>query len=158
EDARLPTTARSALAGSPDASPIFVETRSAQTSVGYLLLRDLTGRPALVLAAERPRAISLRGWMATTYALGAVALAGAVLVGVILLLVERLVLAPLARLSGEVQRIAVSGDLSTRVAADGRGELATLGAAINGMLQALEVSQRQRREAEAELAGADRQR
>src|SRR5436190_10158786 len=95
---------------------------------------------------------------ATRYPLGAVAVAGAVLVAVILLLLERLVLAPLTRLSSRVQHVTASGDLSSRIAADGRGELAALAAAINGMLQALEVSQRQRREAEVELAGANRQR
>jgi PAS domain S-box-containing protein len=65
-----------------------------------------------------------------------------------LLLMERLVLARLARLNASVSRIGAAGDPSARVEMPGRDELSNLAGAINGMLETLEQSERTLRESE----------
>ncbi len=67
---------------------------------------------------------------------------------ILLVLLERLVLSRLARLSSDVWDVAASGDPSLRVRVSGRDELAGLAATINGMLQILERAQTALRESE----------
>ena len=74
--------------------------------------------------------------------------AGVVFVAVVLLLLERLVLSPLSRLSASVSNIGASGDSSARVMVTGSDELSSLSNDINGMLGALERSHEALRESE----------
>lgn len=67
----------------------------------------------------------------------ALAAAGLILAAVTVLLVERLVIARLARLSRSVNAIALNGDPAARVTAGGRDEVATLAGHVNGMLDAI---------------------
>ena len=67
------------------------------------------------------------------------------------MLLERLILSRLARLSESVTDIGASGDLSARLRLSGNDELATLASEINGMLGALERSQNERQRARLEL-------
>ena len=59
------------------------------------------------------------------------------------LLMETLVQSRVIRLSASVAAIGASGDLSERVPQEGRDEIAGLGAGINRMLEALELSRRE---------------
>jgi PAS domain S-box-containing protein len=65
-----------------------------------------------------------------------------------LLLLGRLILSRLTRLSASVSSIGTSGDLSARLAVTGDDELSSLAQTINGMLVALEQSQGELREVE----------
>jgi two-component sensor histidine kinase/HAMP domain-containing protein len=79
-------------------------------------------------------------WLAAT---------GIVVGAVMLLFLERGVISRLQALSSSVLRIGTSQDLSLRTSLGGKDQLAYLGAAINGMLDALERSTAQLRESEA---------
>jgi len=67
---------------------------------------------------------------------------------VTMVLLEKQVLSRLTLLSQRVSGIGASGDLSARVAIAGRDELTRLADDINGMLEALEHSQRERHESQ----------
>ncbi len=131
--------------------PILARPLDGLTIASYAMVQDLFGRPALLLRADMPREIYLRG-LATIYALIAVLLFLGIAFGVTGLgFLDRAVLRPLANLSDGVNRISVSGDLSTRVPASGNDELARLSRAINALLKATQDSAQALQESEGRL-------
>jgi PAS domain S-box-containing protein len=137
--------ARSSLSGN---KPIFVHPLNGESVAGYALVEDIYGTPVLMLRADMPRSIYQQGQSSLLYFVSLIVAVGLVFVVAILLLLERLVLSPLSRLSASVSSIASSGDLSARVFMKGNDELARLGGEINKMLGALEHSHEALRESE----------
>ncbi len=132
-------------------APILVRPLSAKSIAGYALLRDVGGKPILVLKVDVDRAIYERGRASLLYFLGSLLMAGLVFGVVTLVLLEKVVLARLTHLNASVSRIGASRDLSARVRLGGRDELSSLAGAVDGMLEALEQSQKKRQEAEEML-------
>lgn len=116
---------------------------------GYALLRDLYGRPALVLRVDTPRTLHRQGLAnaerSTLILVGVCILFG----GVIMVMLRRIVLTRLGKLSQDVVRIGESGDLAARVSASGHDELALLAGSINNMMARIECSQAELRDREA---------
>ena len=132
-------------------NPIQVQPVDEQLIAGYALLTGVDGQPALILKAEMPRHIYQQGRNSLTYFLLAQVIASLVFTGVLLLLLERRVLARLGQLSTSVNRIATSGDLHLRTELSGQDELSGLANAINSMLEALEQAQAALRKHQEEL-------
>jgi len=93
-----------------------------------------------VLQVVRPltevdRTLSRLRWILIAVGIGGVGLAGGL--GVV---VARRALGPVRELSSAAEDVAVTQDLSTRLPADGRDELARLGGSFNTMLGALEAA------------------
>jgi PAS domain S-box-containing protein len=128
-------------------NPLVVRPLNQQTTAGYALLQDIAGRPDLVLRVDLPREIYGQGQMSLRYALLWLLLIGLVFGVVIILVVERMVLWPLEKLSAGVGGITAQGDPAGRVQVEGRDELSGLARTINEMLAKLEQSQAERREA-----------
>ncbi len=126
---------------SPD-SLISVCALSEERIAGYTQVNDIFGNPALMLEVSAPRDTYALGQAGRRFFVTALILAGAVLIGVVLWLLESKVLSRLARTSREVGRIGARGDFSQRVSPAGRDELGTLTHSINHMLDALQASQR----------------
>lgn len=116
-----------------------------RTISGYALVEDIYGEPVLVLRVDMDRDTYAQGLTAVRYLIAGLS-AVVLLFGVVILaLLEKSVLSPLARLSTTIRDIGASGNPAERVAAKGRDELATLAGTVNGMLEALEHSQRRYR-------------
>ncbi|MBW4520490.1 MAG: response regulator [Scytolyngbya sp. HA4215-MV1] len=130
---------------------IAVHPLNKQTIAGYTLLNDLYGKPALLVEVKNPRVIYQQGLKAIYYLTLAILVVGLVFCLVTLLLLEKLVLSRVSRLSTEVNCIGTEGDLSKRVAEIGDDELSWLATAINQMLFALEQYKQQQQEAAKEL-------
>jgi len=73
---------------------------------------------------------------------------GLVFIGVVNVLLDRLVLSPLSRLSSSISSIGKRKALSARVSAKGKGELSSLADEINRMLESLERSHNELQESE----------
>ena len=119
---------------------------------GYRLIRDLYGRPAAVLRVIMPRQIHEVGSANLAnglLALGAVGLVASLLVA---LLIDRLVLMRLSRLSADMGRIGSTRDFGARVEVEGDDELSFLESATNLALSELEAGARS---LEASLAEKD---
>ena len=116
---------------------------------GCALVNDLFGRPALVVRAVLPREIHQQGSSDLRYLLFAILVVGFATAVVGVLILDR-VLRRLTRLSSQVIAVGSSGDSARRVPVSGGDELGRLAAAINGMLEALERSQRSLREQDEE--------
>jgi len=118
---------------------------------GYTLLRDLYGKPGLLVRVDSPRTIYQQGQNIFRYLALSLILV-VVVFGVATILLEKMVLSRLSRLSAGVSSIRISGDLSARVPLiAGKDELSSLTVTINGMLAALEHSQHEQRQSEQRL-------
>ncbi len=114
---------------------------SSDTSVaGWTVLPDIDGRPALRVIVRQPRAIVLQG-KAVVNRMGLVlAVGGLLLLGFIVLFVERRVLARLANLRGQVDALAAPGAFPGQVHVAGADELSILADRVNAMVGELETS------------------
>jgi sensor domain CHASE-containing protein/class 3 adenylate cyclase len=119
---------------------IIIRPLSADVIAGYTLLRDIYGKPALLLRADIPREIYKQGQVSLNYLILSLLGVGIVFSIGTLLLLEKTVLSRLANLSTNVEYIGTSTDLSLRVFVTGNDELTSLGNTINSMLEALESS------------------
>ena len=126
--------------GSAQSSPIEVRVAGPDTISGYALLKDVYGKPALIIRADMSRAVYNRGQDTLRYFLFALVGFGVVFGLVILILLKNTVLSRLARLDKVASGIATSGDISARVAVGGSDELSHLASSMNEMLAALQSS------------------
>ena len=135
---RLPADFIEALATLSAGQPVAVRVLSPSQVAGYALVRDIYGRPALVVRVDEPRTAHRVGVTVGRYLVGT--LAAAVLFFAFLLVVglERTVLARMARLSANLSTIAGSGDPSGRVVVGGNDELSRLARDINTSLVSVE--------------------
>ncbi len=115
---------------------------------GYALLKDIYGSPALLLRVDLPRVIYQQGKASLRYFTVSVLSVGMAFSALTLVLVEKLVLSRLTRLSKSVSSIADRLDLSLRVSLAGKDELSSLADTINAMLEALEKSLEDRQTSE----------
>lgn len=120
-------------------APIIIRPLHADIIAGYTLVRDIYGKPALLLRADMPRDIYKQGQVSLQYLILSLFGVGIVFIIGTLFLLEKMVLSRLANLSNNVERIGTSSDLSLRVFVAGNDELTTLGNTINSMLDALEL-------------------
>ena len=141
-DSQMPADFQTARLSLSEEAPIFVQPLNEQSVAGYTLLRDIYGKPSLVLRADMPRDIYQQGQAGFNYLMLSIVAVGLVFGGVIMLLLENQVLSRLSRLSKSVSGIGTSSDLSTRVSMTGRDEVSKLADTINVMMETLEQSGR----------------
>ncbi|HEY9764943.1 MAG TPA: diguanylate cyclase, partial [Chroococcales cyanobacterium] len=137
DDPGLPSDFKRASASFIGGSPSFTLSTS-ETVSGYALWRDVERKPALILRVDSPRTIYRKGLDIVHYFALVIFTAGLAFGGAMLLLLEKMVLARLARLNASVQEIGASGQLSLRVPVSGNDELSDLSTAVNEMLSFLE--------------------
>lgn len=126
-------------------------TRSSDCIAGYTVMNDLYGEPALLLRIAIPRDVFAQGQDTLQVFIYALLGVGLVFTILTLLILERLVLSRLARLSEGVAEIGASGNLAMRLTMPGSDELAALGTAINQMLQDLQDSLEREKQLRAEV-------
>ncbi|NPV72177.1 MAG: diguanylate cyclase [Firmicutes bacterium] len=144
----VPPDFRAMLTSLSEQESIYVRPLGKEFTAGYALLKDISGKPCLVLKVQVPRSIYTQGRTSVLYFLSSLVMAGLVFGAVVLVFLEKTVLSRLALLSTNVSAIGASGDLSTRVPAAGRDELSDLAGEINRMLEALERYQGELRASE----------
>ena len=118
---------------------------------GYTLIRGLDDQPLGLLRVDAPRAIYQQGQISIRYFSLALIIVGVVFSGLTLLLIEKLVLSPLSRLSESMNQLKQAGDPDMRLASvkpGGEDELSSLAYTVNEMLDALGRSQSERQETE----------
>ena len=119
---------------------------------GYTAVKDVYGEPALLFRVDVQRDVIQQGGTIINYFmlifLGAVVLFGAVFV----MLIEKTLISPVVRLSGDIATIGNRRDLGGRLSLKGTDELSSLATSINEMLSSLEDSDAGRRQAQEALA------
>ena len=115
-----------------------IDLTNEKQAVGVGVVNDIHGAPACVLRVRVAREIHAEGRkVLSAFSLLLLAL-GIMFCAAIAFLLERRVLAPLARLARDVASIGTKSDMGVRLAAKSDDELADLARRINVMLDALE--------------------
>ncbi len=121
-------------AAAPDVPALIIKVQDRQTLMAYSLLRDFTGEPILLMALALPRLIYQEGQRALGYLAMLLVAVGLGFGAVTLCLLEKMVLARLARLIGEVRQIGHGEAFNQRVTIQGKDELSDLAITMNQML------------------------
>ncbi len=103
---------------------------------------DIYGAPVLTLRVEAPRVISKRGQQAVTYAAAYLIGVGATALVLLLVVLNRLVLGPLARVTQHAVSIGAGSDLTARLNLPGRDEVAVLAQEFDRMVESVAESRR----------------
>ena len=118
-------------------SPPVIDARSEDRIYAYTVLRDTEGVPAVGVRVDEPRDIHQQGELTLRYFIVWLLFIGIVFGAVVILFIEKRILSRLLRLSSGVLAVGTGREPARRVAAEGTDQIAYLGAAINGMLDAL---------------------
>ena len=114
-----------------------------KSMAGALLVDDLFGKPALLMEANLHRSIYERGQRAISVLRWLFFAISGVVCLVMMLLLERLVVRPVVRLSDSVSRIGEEAEADSRVGIGGPQEIRRLAVAINTMLDGLACATQQ---------------
>jgi PAS domain S-box-containing protein len=131
--------------------PTITRAYDQESVAAYEELLDIYGKPALIIRILLPRRIYEQGQTSLLQFLLLLLAAGLVFGAVTLYMLERTVLSRIANLTEHITEIGTSGDLSARLTVSGRDEISYLGESINGMLEDLERTQKERQAGEARL-------
>ncbi|MBW4638829.1 MAG: EAL domain-containing protein [Gloeocapsa sp. UFS-A4-WI-NPMV-4B04] len=149
DDPKMPRDFQAVRSSFSPRESIIVRKLSEETVAGYTSIKDIYGKPAVLMRVDIPRRIYKQGQLSIRYLGVSLLIVGLVLVAATLLILEKLILSRLFRLSADVYNIGTTGNLSARVLSlSGKDELARLGSTINEMLAALEHSLNKERERE----------
>ena len=122
--------------------PIFVRPLSGDKIAGYAIVKDISGKPTLLLRVSEPRAIFAQGQTSLDYLVLAILVTGGVFGAIALLLLEKSILSRLGYLDRSVRKIGTSGILSERISLPGKDELSNLANTLNATWEQLERSQK----------------
>lgn len=108
----------------------------------YRDVADVFGNTVLTWKIDVPRSISARGRAAARFAFGSLLAAGAVLVLLLIEVLRRMILEPLARITRHAATISETDDLSRRLSLARGDELGTLATELDGMVDRLADARR----------------
>lgn len=109
----------------------------------YRSIDDAYGQPIMTLGVDVPRQITLRGYSAVAYA-SAYSLAAAVVALILLVIIlNRVVLTPLARVTRHAVAIGAGEDLTRRLDFNSKDEIGVLAHEFDGMVARVAASRRQ---------------
>ncbi|HEY3268590.1 MAG TPA: EAL domain-containing protein [Armatimonadota bacterium] len=111
------------------------------TGSHFVLLTDVQGRPAVIIRATVDDDARRTGFATRRYLLVSLTLTSVIFVLVALLVLERLVLRRLSRLSRDLSAISNRNDFTLRVHVEGTDELGRVARDVNSALSALERTQ-----------------
>jgi len=100
----------------------------------YRTHEDIYGRPAMTLRVDVPRGITHRGELAVRYASLYLAAAAVIVLALLVWILNRVVLDPLARVTRHAVAIGEGRDLTTRLDAPGSDEIAVLAREFDRMV------------------------
>ncbi|THF84382.1 EAL domain-containing protein [Deinococcus sp. KSM4-11] len=139
---RLTVQAGTGLPASAALAKVLVTTPDASRIQGRSTLPDLSGRSSVTLTVATDRPGHANGVRAARVLLACVLTAVLLLTLLSMILVETLVLRPLAQYRGQVRHL-MAGQLTQRFTVRGRNELNALGQALNALLDRTEHNQEQ---------------
>lgn len=133
-DSRLPQDARDVLDRVATEKVVTREVDEEHLAA-YAIHRDINGVPCLAIRANLTRDVTQRGNSAVRYALVSTIAAGLLLMLVLLNLLQRTVLQPLAQLTEHAVEIGHSEDFTKRIKSDRTDEVGILANEFDGMIE-----------------------
>jgi PAS domain S-box-containing protein len=151
DDETAPQDFKAAAASLSPQRPVLIRQLEETVTAGYTLLQDIHGSPALIFRAINPSAHQAHILTNMRSFIVPVSVVGFGVTLLTLLLLEKLILSRLARLSAFVQTVRSTENLSARATIRGKDEVSALATAVNGMLEVLEKDVAARRRVEQAL-------
>jgi two-component sensor histidine kinase/HAMP domain-containing protein len=131
--------------------PVVVRHSDSQFITACALVNGLDGKPALMVRVEAPRETYRRGLATVQYFVLSLLGAGLIFAAVITYVLDKRIVSRLKDLGAAVSAIATGADSELRMPVSGSDELSLLAEQINGMLEALEKSESDLKQARDEL-------
>ncbi len=116
---------------------------SAATTQVYRSFDDVYGRPVMTLRVDVPRRISARGHSAVAYASAYLTGAAVIVLTLLVVILNRVVLTPLARVTRHAVAIGDGKDLTARLDFHGRDEIGVLARELDRMVERVSESRSQ---------------
>jgi PAS domain S-box-containing protein len=120
--------------------PVFVHVTNETNIAGYVLLQDVSGAPILITKVDGYRTAFLQAETSLNYLLGAFVVLGVVIFAVTAILLNRVVLSRIGRLTNDVTKINPTSEQQNYLNVQGNDELSNLGSKINSMLTTIRDS------------------
>lgn len=139
---QLPADLQTVRSQLSEQDQILVKPLNSSLVAGYTLLNDVYGSAGLMLRIDTARDIFNQGMAVIFFAVLSLVAVGIVFAVLLMLLLEKLVIKRLAKLSVAIRQIGKCDDLSRRVQVEGKDELSDLSHEFNKMLSALEDSKK----------------
>jgi two-component system NtrC family sensor kinase len=131
------------VSGSTDGTPLETLTERSTVNEVTRVFNAVDGSPALTLRIEIPRTISARGHQVVGYAAVFLALAGGMVLLLMIALLNRSVLDPLSRMTRHAVALGRSDDLTARLQLSRRDELGDLAREFDRMVTQLADARRE---------------
>lgn len=119
----------------------FFQPLNDTTIAGYGLINDIHYEPVFIFRVEQSRAIYLQGLASVWNLIIFLIIITLVIFISIIILLRRLVILPLTKLTNNILEISTTKDLSNRISLHGNDEFTTLAKTTNTLLDTLEKSQ-----------------
>ena len=142
---RIGAQAQTDLSMLPEAAHGDAESmiETATTTEAYRSFSDIYGKPLMTLRVSLPRNIAERGQAAVTYASVYLISAGIAVLVLLVMVLNRIVLVPLARVTRHAVALGEGTDLTSRLEMPGRDEVAVLAREFDRMVERVAESRRQ---------------
>jgi sensor domain CHASE-containing protein len=137
----LPEEFRSMKARLAQSGEIEVVPLGEKSIAGYTIMNDIFNKPGLMLKVEAPRSVYAQGLISQRYMVYSLIIVALLFCASSVLLLEKIILRRLCRLSDSICRIGDKADFSARVPMEGNDELKKVALAVNEMLDSLEWTQ-----------------
>ena len=147
-DAALPEDFQAAMQKISASTSTHVQILDEDNIAGYTLFYDIHGQPAYILRIESNRVLYTHAVNDVSYFSISLFAFGLFFIMVILVILEKLVISRITKLSNRVTFIGQKGNLSARVSLPGKDEISGLASNINEMLDNIEESKRLQKESE----------
>ncbi len=120
----------------------FVKTLNKNYLAVFKVLKDINGKPAIMIEARLKRDIYRHEETVINYFIFSLIVMAILTLFITFLLIEGTVTSKIVRLSNELNEIAESGDTTKRIKEEGDDEIGRLQKSINSMLDSIEKSKR----------------
>ncbi|HNU72741.1 MAG TPA: CHASE4 domain-containing protein [Thermodesulfobacteriota bacterium] len=136
----LPIDFQKARAALSSRQASFAQPVDEEIFAGYSLFEDVYGNPALIIKVEEEGSIYQEGTRTLLLYVVSLILFGILFAGLTVVLLHRVIIQRLVKLSGTLSTISVDKDFSARLPVSQHDELSTLALTANEMLASLERS------------------
>jgi two-component system NtrC family sensor kinase len=133
----IPEAQREVLNDISDDQPLLISDHDNNLLLVYAIFPDIQDNAALLVRADIPREISARGAAALRFALLSILVGAIVILLVLFVLLQRTVVAPMAKLTAHVVAIGKTDNLSARLSLPRRDEIGILAQECDRMVAQL---------------------
>ncbi|HEY9159653.1 MAG TPA: PAS domain S-box protein [Desulfomonilia bacterium] len=147
-DKPLPEDVESRIASLNEDGNIVTSKLGKNFITGYTLIKDISGKPSLILKVTMPSGTYYQARKAIFYFNIGIMITGIICALIIIFFLERKFLSRLDKIMKGIIRISETGSLKSRISLKGNDELARLAEIFNSMMISLETSKKTLEESE----------